>query len=497
MGTDNTKKAYNSRYQTALLQPRSPLKTKYQYVYQWISERIDKQSFQPGERLPSIRDLSQKLSVSKNTVIRAYQQLEANQKITAQARSGYRVNRSRVIQGQPEPVPEPGFVDLMTLSKKIMELPVSREVLPMGSAHPDTDFPAINSLYAEIGRHSRYQSHIPSHYQLPPGNDQLLKQLVGINRELGITISKQSLLVTHGAQQAISLSLQALTSPGDIVLVESASYFGNLMLLESLGLKVIEIPASPVTGIHLDALEQPLKDWPVKAILINPSFNNPTGYVMSTADRLRFLAMTRGIPIIEDDVFGGLAYHQRPLPLKTLDQENRVIYCNSLSKTLDSRLRIGWVVAGKYQAVIEKRLLTDNMGSPNLIHSAVAQFLASGKYRQHLGKIRRSYAKKQQVFYQQLTLALDQYPQLRDHYHLTQPTGGFLCWLTLAEHADSQAIYQQALSQGISVLPGTMFSTHKRFRHCLRLSFANFRENNTWQQGLDQLAAIIAGQIKQ
>ncbi|MGR5141138.1 PLP-dependent aminotransferase family protein [Photobacterium sp. DNB23_23_1] len=473
----------------------SQLKTKYHYVYRWIAERIDKQNFQPGERLPSIRDLSQQLSVSKNTVIRAYQQLEANQKITALARSGYRVNTPAIASTSLKPVPEPGFVDLMSLSKKIMGLPISREVLPMGSAHPDTDFPAINSLYAEIGRHSRYQRHIPSHYQLPPGNDLLLKQLVGINRELGITTSKQSLLVTHGAQQAISLSLQAITSTGDIVLVESASYFGNLMLLESLGLRVIEIPASPVTGIHLDALEQALKEWSVKAILINPSFNNPTGYVMSTADRLRFLAITSGIPIIEDDVFGGLAYQQRPLPLKTLDQDNRVIYCNSLSKTLDSRLRIGWVIAGQYQTVIEKRLLTDNMGSPNLIHSAVAQFLEGGKYRQHLGKIRRSYAKKQKLFSRQLTKALDHYPQLQGQYHLTQPVGGFLCWLILPEEVNSQAIYQETLKQGISVLPGSMFSTNKRYAHCLRLSFANFREDDTWQRGLRQLATIIARQI--
>ena len=473
-------------------QTQGQLKKKYQYVYQWIEERIDKQSFQPGERLPSIRELSQQLSVSKNTVIRAYQQLEANQKITASARSGYRVNQTKATLCDTTPIPEPGFVDLMELSKKIMGLPVSREILPMGSAHPDTDFPAINSLYAEIGRHSRYQSHIPSHYQLPPGNDLLLQQLVGINRELGVTISKQSLLVTHGAQQAISLSLQAITNDGDIVLVESASYFGNLMLLESLNLKVIEIPASPITGIHLDALEQALLRWPVKAILINPSFNNPTGYVMPTAERLRFLAMTSGIPIIEDDVFGGLAYQQRPLPLKTLDQEDRVIYCNSLSKTLDSRLRIGWVIAGKYQSVIEKRLLTDNMGSPNLIHSAVAQFLETGKYRQHLGKIRRSYAKKQKLFHKLLTQYLDQYPQLQGHYHLTQPSGGFLCWLTLPENTDGQAIYQEALAHGISVLPGSMFSTNQRYAHCLRLSFANFRETNEWQRGLTHFAAIIA-----
>lgn len=132
------------------------------------------------------------------------------------------------------------------------------------------------------------------------------------------------------------------------------------------------------------------------------------------------------------------------------------------------------------------------MGSPNLIHSAVAQFLESGKYRQHLGKIRRSYAKKQKLFHNLFTQALDHHPQLKGHYHLTQPSGGFLCWLTLPEHTDGQAIYQQALEHGISVLPGSMFSTNQRYAHCLRLSFANYRDSKDWQRGLTQFAAIIA-----
>ncbi len=309
----------------------------------------------------------------------------------------------------------------MSLSKEIMSLSLSRQVLAAGSAHPDTRFPAIRSLYAEIGRHSRYQTNIPSHYQLPPGNEDLIRQLVFINQELGVTTSANDILITHGAQQAISLSLQAITQPGDIVLVESPSYFGNLLLLESLGLKVVEIPASITSGIDLQALKQALERWPVSAIIINPSFNNPIGYVMSQPDRLSFLAITSGIPIIEDDVFGGLAYNHRPLPpLKALDMENRVIYCSSLSKTLDSRLRIGWVIAGgKYQHQIEKRLMTDNMGSLNLMQSAVGQFLTTGKFRQHLGKIRKSYAKKQRLFFQTFTAELDRYSWLQNHYHLS------------------------------------------------------------------------------
>ncbi|GAB3515431.1 aminotransferase-like domain-containing protein [Photobacterium alginatilyticum] len=468
---------------------------KYQQVVDLITERIDKQSYQSGDKLPSIRDLSTQLAISKNTVIRAYQQLEASQRIEAHPRSGYVVTQLK--SPATATVSEPGYVDLMSLSKEIMSLSLSHQVLPAGSAHPDTRFPAIRSLYAEIGRHSRYQTNIPSHYQLPPGNEVLLRQLVFINQELGVTTSASDILITHGAQQAISLSLQAITQPGDIVLVESPSYFGNLLLLESLGLKVVEIPASVTSGMDLNALEQALERWPVSAIIINPSFNNPTGFMMSEPDRLAFLALTKAIPIIEDDVFGGLAYGRRQLPLKALDQENRVIYCSSLSKTLDSRLRIGWVIAGKYQHQIEKRLITDNMGSLNLMQSAVGQFLTTGKYRQHLGKIRKSYARRQRLFFKLFTTELDRFPWLQGQYHLSQPEGGFLCWLTLPEHADCTDIYQEALRQNISILPGKMFSTQSQHNHCIRLSFANFDDNNQWKAGLKKLAQIIADHSNQ
>ncbi|PSW21233.1 PLP-dependent aminotransferase family protein [Photobacterium sanctipauli] len=465
---------------------------KYLQVAALIEERIEKRSYQAGDKLPSIRELSTTLSLSKNTIIRAYQQLEGSGKITAASRSGF------VVSTPHAPVKPrlntPKYVDLMGLSKTIMNLPTDKNVVSFGSAHPDTEFPAIRSLYAEIGRHSRYQHHIPSHYQLPPGNEHLLKQLVAVNRELGITTSVDELLITNGAQQAISLSLQAITRPGDIVLVESPSYFGNLLLLESLGLKVVEVPASSHDGMDLHALQQVLTRWQVKAIITNPSFNNPTGYLMPTQKRLEFLALTTGIPIIEDDVFGGLAYQSRPLPLRALDSENRVIYCNSLSKTLDSRLRIGWVIAGKYQDTIEKRLMTDNMGSPNLMHSAVGEFLSTGKYRQHLGKIRRSYAKKQKLFHQRLSHELDQYSHLQGHYHLSLPQGGFLCWLTLPEGIDGLTLFHQALEKGISILPGEMFSTHQHHRHCLRLSFATYEDTPKWQAALAGLASIIAEQ---
>ncbi|MDG2679413.1 GntR family transcriptional regulator, partial [Vibrio parahaemolyticus] len=196
---------------------------KYLVVEKHLKQAINGGVYQADERLPSIRSLSQELNVSKNTVIRAYQELEAQNLVYSVPKSGYRV---KIALPTSRSIPDPTRVDLLSICKEILTYPEYQERLPAGSAHPNIDSPAIKSLYAEIGRHSRQQTHVPSHYQLPPGDHLLIKQLAKITQDLGTPAKLDEIMVTHGAQQAISLALRATTQKGDIVAVESPCYFG-------------------------------------------------------------------------------------------------------------------------------------------------------------------------------------------------------------------------------------------------------------------------------
>ncbi|WP_341664816.1 PLP-dependent aminotransferase family protein [Vibrio sp.] len=465
---------------------------KFLLVKQFIEERINSGIYQHGEKLPSIRQLSLTLKVSKNTVIRAYQDMDAAGLIYSIPKSGYRVKiptKVEIEQQSPRPI------DLLSISREILQYPEQKEYLATGSAHPNVKSSTIKSLYAEIGRHSRQQSYMPSHYQLPPGNKTLVKQLTKISLELNVEVNSKELAVTHGAQQAISLALRAITKPGDIVAVESPCYFGNLLLLESLGLKVVEITSCIQHGMEPKALEKAIADWPIKAILVTPNFSNPTGSRMPLAKRLELLSASKQIPIIEDDVFAALDYTSNIMPLKSLDKQDRVIYVNSLSKVLDSRLRIGWVVAGQYHAKIEKYLISDNMGSLNLIQSAVGEFLSTGKYRQHVNKMRRAYQYNVRRFSHLLSLALNSYDELRGQFHLSRPQGSFLIWLTLPPGIDTYRLYQECRKSRISILPGKVFTTGKQFRQCIRLSCANFEDTDVWHSGINRLAQLIHTQV--
>ncbi len=469
---------------------------KYLLVEQHLRNSMDNGVYLPEEKLPSIRQLSLDLKVSKNTVIRAYQELEALGLIYAVAKSGYRVKRPIYQNPYQNTVHEPKEVDLLTLSRSLLTYPDYKEILPTGSAHPNTDFPAIKSLYAEIGRQSRMQSNISSHYQLPPGDGRLIRQLLKISLDLGIPAKSESISVTHGAQQAISLALRALTKPGDIVAVESPCYFGNLLMMEALGLKVLEVPSCVRTGIEPFAFEEASRLWDIKALLITPNFTNPTGARLPLEKRKMILQVSGDIPIIEDDVFGGLCADETIPSLYSLDDQGRVIYVNSLSKTLDSRLRIGWLISERYHSQIDKYLLCENMGGSNLMQSAIADFLTTGKYKTHLSKIRRVYQQNQRRFYAMLSHALNEYTNLRGRYHVTQPEGSFLLWLTLPDGFNSHKACQECREKGISILPGSMFGTQNQFDHCIRFSIANFTEQEDWSKGLSGLARIISNNSK-
>lgn len=464
---------------------------KYLRVEQHLRHGMDNGVYLPEDKLPSIRQLGLDLNVSKNTVIRAYQELEALGLIYAVAKSGYRVKKAPY-QNQYRSVQEPKDIDLLTLSRTLLTYPDYKEILPTGSAHPNTDFPAIRSLYAEIARQSRMQSNISSHYQLPPGDGRLIRQLLKISLDLSIPAKSENILVTHGAQQAISLALRALTKPGDIVAVESPCYFGNLLLMEALGLKVLEIPSCVRSGIEPAALEEALRLWDIKALLITPNFTNPTGARLPLDKRKMLLQTSGDLPIIEDDVFGGLCVDETIPSLYSLDDQDRVIYVNSLSKTLDSRLRVGWLISGRYHTQIDKYQLCENMGGSNLMQSAVADFLTTGKYKTHLSRVRRVYQQNQRRFNLMLSCALNQHENLIGRYHLTQPEGSFLMWLTLPEGFNSHEACRLCKEKGISILPGSMFGSQNQFDHCIRFSTANFTDQGDWSKGLNGLAVIIS-----
>ncbi|WP_286239575.1 PLP-dependent aminotransferase family protein [Neptuniibacter halophilus] len=466
----------------------------YQDLEQELTQLIMQGQLPPGSRLPSIRQQCQERGLSKATVIHAYQRLEAAALVESRFKSGYYVcapaTRHRT-PSEPTHWSMPQLVDMSDLMRDIMEQGAAFDICPHEEQGYDSLPAAINELNRCIGRALRRQKGSDhQYYDEPAGLPELRQQLSARYARLGCDIRAEDMVMTAGCQHALFLALQSCCRPGDTVAVESPGFYGVLQLLETLGLKVLEIPSSPEQGISVAALRSALEQWDISACVVTPAYATPTGSLLPQTARqaLLDLAEEHDFILIEDDIYGDLGFSQRVAPLRQLDKTQRVILCGSLSKSLSRELRLGWVVASRPQQL--KRLKMVNLlGLSRFTQQGVVDFISNGGYDRHL----RRYRQQLRLQRDQLITLLDQHWRGLGEIAVSRPEGGLSLWVELAPGHDLAACYLPARSQGIVITPGNLFSAQERFSHCLRLSFAH-EWTKPRQQALIRLGQILGGE---
>jgi DNA-binding transcriptional MocR family regulator len=431
---------------------------------------IDSGSLRAGDRIPSVRHSSVQHQVSIPTVMQAYALLESRRLVEVRPKSGFYV-RPRLGKNLLEPMASKrkpsvaslaGFAPVLSMAQDIN----NPSLVPLGAAMPGDELLPIEKLgrlTASLVRRTK----AVMHYDPAPGCLPLRKELSRLSLDWGCAFDAGEFVITVGASEALHLALLAVTKPGDTVLVESPTYYGTLNLLAQLKLKVIAIPASSGEGLDLNAVKKALARHPVAAMLVIPNFSNPIGSLMPVANRRELLGLTEkhGIPIIEDDIYGDLPHDgPRPHALKSLDQADRVILCGSFSKTLAPGLRVGYIVAGKYQQRVIELKNAFNLGGPLMSALTVSEFLRTGGYERHLRKLCHTY--RHQVSRMRETVA-EVFPE---GTKLSNPSGGFVLWLELPGNTDIVPVFHEAREAGISFAPGPLFSPDGRFKNCMRLS---------------------------
>ena len=210
-------------------------------------------------------------------------------------------------------------------------------------------------------------------------------------------LDHQRIVVTGGCIEAIGLCLRAVTQPGDVVAIESPTYFGFLQLLQALGLRAFEVPMQPRAGLSLEALELALDTQPIKAVLAVPTLANPLGTTMPLDAKRRLAQMLarRGIPLIEDVLQNELAPSQDARrAVKSFDDTGNVMLCGSFGKTLAPGLRLGWVEAGRWAPQVARMKTVFSGGCTELLELTVAELLTQGGYEQTLRHLRAVFAQQ-------------------------------------------------------------------------------------------------------
>ena len=463
---------------------------RYQELAERIADLIRQGTYPSGERIPSVRQTSQQQNLSISTVLQAYALLERKGLIEARPQSGYYV-RARLEERLPEPETsspqlDPSHVSLHDLVLMLMRDSADPNLAQLGAALPHIDSKLIQTINRIMARIIREEGADAHQYHFPPGLEALRVQIAQRMVSAGCSLSPAEILITSGGTEAIDFSLHAVCRPGDIVAIESPSYFGTLQTLEAHRLRALEIPTHPRDGISLDALEFAIEHNTIRAVVVISNFNNPLGSMMPDERKKNLVALLakNNIPLIENDVCGELYFgEKRPLVCKAFDTKGLVILLSSFSKDISPGLRLGWVAAGRYSTEVEWLKFTLSASSPTLPQMAVAEFLEGGRYEQHMRRIRREYAHNVEV----MSDAVMRY--FPEGTRLTRPAGGFILWVQLPEQVDSLELYKLALQSGITLAPGHVFSATFQFSNFIRLNAATF--NYVTERALEKLGGMV------
>ncbi|MFT2097508.1 PLP-dependent aminotransferase family protein [Marinomonas sp. 2405UD66-6] len=469
----------------------SPL---YERIANQIELQVHEGIFLPGAKIPSVRKSSKRMEVSVATVLQAYSLLEDRGIIKARPQKGYFVletQRQTPESTEIEPASNDG--SMQTRLQHLLQTSQDEKIIQFGAPVPNSQFLPIRQLQRSVGRLMRLEPEICAAYEFTPGSLNLRRQIAIRMLDSSCQLQPDDITITLGCQNALMLSLQAITKSGDTVAIESPVYHGLLQAIEALNLKAIEIPCSTESGIDLDLLEKAAKEWEIKACIVTPNNQNPTGATLNHLARQRIIkqAEQHNFTIIEDDVYGELSYFdKRERALKADDQNSNVIYCSSFSKSIAPGFRIGWIVGGKFQAQIEHQAYVQSLAIPTLTQTAIANFLENGAYDRHLRKTQAAY---QENLTRCQNLIAEHFPK---GTKTSTPKGGFLLWVTLPNTINTMTLHSQALKSGIGLLPGLAFSLTAQFHHHFRLNYAQNWDNTT-DSALKMLGELCHQQLEQ
>lgn len=443
-----------------------------------IAQLIHSGALQPGDRIPSVREASRTRGISPSTVFEAYYLLEAQGLIHARPRSGYYVSTqlpaaqdARPAEPQPSrPAPNSTDVAISDLVFEVLGLARDPDLVPLGSAFPGLELFPLDRLARCLASGMRKLDPWSIVQSLPPGDGRLRQQIALRYGLHGRAVDTEEIVVTNGAMEALNLCLEAVARPGDVVVVESPTFYAALQALERLNLQALEIATHPREGIDLNALADALAHHPVKACWLMPSFQNPLGALMPEDKKRDLIALLarHKVPLIEDDVYGELHFApQRPPPAKAFDTEGLVMHCSSFSKSLAPGYRVGWVAAGRFATAVQRLKLMTTLSAATPSQQALSEYLAQGGYDRHLRHLRRCLA-------QQQALAL---AAVARHFppgtRVSRPEGGYFLWVELPAQVDALLLHRRALEHGISLAPGQIFSADRRFANCVRINYGH------------------------
>lgn len=317
--------------------------------------------------------------------------------------------------------------------------------------------------------------------------------LTKLERDQAIHATRDQMLITAGASQALGLIIDALVDWGDTVITEAPTWMGAVRAFRNAGAKAVSIPVDD-EGTDVTALESRLRDLRAagvtpKFIYVISNFQNPSGVSTSLSRRQRIveLAHEYGTMIVEDDAYSDLRYEGDRIPsLFTLDKRGTTLWMGTLSKTLGAGMRLGWVLGDP--AFIAKLAVLKIDGGTNVFGSYVAAEWLPKHLEEHVAELKEIYRRRRDLMLDSLER------HMPEGSTWTRPEGGFFIWVTLPDGIDTTRLLPQAKERGVEYLPGRICYVDDRGANELRLSFS-FARDEQIDDGIRIIGEIVRGEL--
>jgi DNA-binding transcriptional MocR family regulator len=462
--------------------PRGALADAAGRIAATLRAKIDK--LEPGTRLPSVRELTERHAASPVTVQRALAQLAREGRVTTRPGDGTFVAQSSA----PALPVDVGFQALAlgaaSPSFDIANSPFSPPVgnpIPLGTGYMDLSSQPLALLRTAAIRAAR-REHVWS--RLPAEGLDALRAWFA--RDIGGEIGARQVLIVPGGQAALSAVLRALVAPGGSLLFESPTYFGALAIARAAGVRTVPVPTD-ADGVLPDALEAAVLQTGARALYLQPTYGNPTGSVMTSERRRGVIAVARKLSIflIEDDYARDLAIDGTAPPPLVRECPSHVVYIRSLTKTAAPGLRIAAIAAlGPVFERLRAARAVDDWFVSGILQEIALELVGSPGWSRHIAQLRSTLRARRDAAVDALrselpSVSLDNVPR-----------GGFNLWLRLPKQLDDLEIARGAELAGVHLNPGRLWFPAEALGPHLRLSYAA-AEPRELREGVRRLARVV------
>lgn len=454
-------------------------KTSSAYLYHQVIDFIEYQqrigALQAGDKLPSLRKLSRQFEISVPTVKQAYIELERQGQVCAKPQSGYYLQAAQARTLKPRPAKwaqcAPGEVQGRSMIEQVHAAVHLPDTVAFGISNPIQAHPPDKALARLMRSVLSKVSEKAVSYGPVTGDVKLRMQLAFRYQDQGVKTNPDDIVITNGAQEALSIALQCVAKRGDIIAIESPCFFGVIELIETLGMKALEVYTCTEDGVCVADLAEAISQHDITACLFSTAINNPLGSMKTDVQRQVMVSLLEqhDIPLIEDEVYSEIYFtDNKPKPAQLYSEKGLVMTCSSFSKTAAPGYRIGWLLPGKFEEQAKRIKRAQSSSTPMLQQWTLNEYLLSGDYDRHLCVLRKTLAYNCE---RMRALIADHFPP---EVCISKPQGGSVLWLRCQSHVNTSTFFQEALAQGVSFAPGVIFSPSGRYKNYMRVSFGVF-----------------------